>query len=320
MAAIIQVNRRPSPDADYRARSAYRAAGIAIGFVGLAAATVALAANIVAGNLLDDPGSTATARKALTWSFGVATGAFATVKFAIAVVLVGIIARLWMRVDGVKAALSRLKPPTPVGAPAVLGDVRSDYGPATAGLTTPPLLFVHRMAKAMWAPMLAMGAMLVVAGLVLSFVQTGNVIDAPGLAREQGAWVQGLQFLGEGFMLSGISFLLGTILASLRAGGGEVQESLGVVVKTLKMPWTAKVFLGLMALGLMVSMAQFGLYVAAAQVTDATSFAAWSAWLGPLREVGLGLLLSGIVFALATIGTVLGFQFGRVREILRTGS
>ena len=37
------------------------------------------------------------------------------------------------------------------------------------------------------------------------------------------------------------------------------------------------------------------------------------------REAGLGLLLSGIVLALAAIGTVLGFQFQRIRELITDG-
>lgn len=320
MAAILHVNHRPDVEADYRARSAYRTVGITVGLVGLAAAAVALVASVVAGNLLDDQGGSDTALRALPWAFGLTVGAFATIKIAIAIVLVGIVARLWMRVDSVQVTLERLRLSPKSDRPAELGDIATEYGPATASSTAPGPYLVHRMARVMWAPMLAMGALFVAAGLVVSFVQSGNTIADPSLAREQGAWVQGLQFLGEGLLLSGISFLLGTILASLREGGGEVQEAIGVVVKTLKMPRTAKAFLGLMAAGLMVSMLQFGLYIAAAQDADTDGFVAWSAWLGPLREMGLGLLLSGIVLALVTIGNVLGFQFGRIREILRTGA
>lgn len=90
-------------------------------------------------------------------------------------------------------------------------------------------------------------------------------------------------------------------------------------MKTLKMPRTAKLFVALMAAGVMVSMAQFVLYLVATTVGTGTSFATWSAWLAPTREFGLGLLLSGIVLALVTIGTVLRFQFDRITTILRTG-
>jgi len=75
-----------------------------------------------------------------------------------------------------------------------------------------------------------------------------------------------------------------------------------------------------MMMGLMVSMVQFVLYiVAAGNADDAASFSSWSQWLGPFRELCLGLILIGIVLALYTIGNVLAFQFDRVKSIIRTG-
>jgi hypothetical protein len=83
------------------------------------------------------------------------------------------------------------------------------------------------------------------------------------------------------------------------------------------MPWSAKAFIGLMAAGLVAAMAQFILYpVAAYGDVDAD---AWFAFLGPLREAALGLILSGIVLALWTIGTVLGLQFRRINELIAEG-
>jgi hypothetical protein len=82
------------------------------------------------------------------------------------------------------------------------------------------------------------------------------------------------------------------------------------------MPTSAKFFLVLMFSGLMLGIAQFILYGVAAYADDP---ATWFAWLAPLREFSLGLLLSGIVLALFTIGTVLGFQHWRIREIIETG-
>jgi hypothetical protein len=163
--------------------------------------------------------------------------------------------------------------------------------------------------------MLAMGVMLVPTGLVLAVIQAGA--DNPADYTTLGAWVQGTQFLGEAMLLAGISFLLGSIMATLRNGGSEVQSSMGLTVKTLKMPLSAKAFIGIMAIGMMVSMAQSVLYIVAAYTDDP---AAWFAWLGPFRELGLGLLLLGIVMALYTIGTILGFQFNRMRDIVTTGS
>ena len=70
---------------------------------------------------------------------------------------------------------------------------------------------------------------------------------------------------------------------------------------------------------LMLEMVQLGFYIYVASLDNVASISAYHAWLGPLREVGLGLLLSGIVLALATIGNILGFQFYRLRELISTG-
>jgi hypothetical protein len=83
------------------------------------------------------------------------------------------------------------------------------------------------------------------------------------------------------------------------------------------MPWSAKAFIAVMAVGLMAAMTQFVLYpVAAYAEVDADT---WFAFLGPLREAALGLILAGIVLALWTIGTVLGFQFSRLNELIEEG-
>jgi hypothetical protein len=89
-----------------------------------------------------------------------------------------------------------------------------------------------------------------------------------------------------------------------------------VKVYTPKMPGTAKAFVVLMMLGLMASIVQFIGYVSVAGNSDV---AAAFAWLGPLREVGLGLILAGVALALVAIGNVLAFQFYRIQELIRSG-
>ena len=143
----------------------------------------------------------------------------------------------------------------------------------------------------------------------------------------------GTLLVGEALVLSGISFLLATILGALRWGGGEVQESVGGPVKTLKMPWSAWAFLGLMMMGVIVEAVAFGsLIYVATQAHDAWTGATaagipgsveafnrsttWATLANPLREVALGLLLGGIALALYTISNVLGFQFTRIRELI----
>lgn len=83
------------------------------------------------------------------------------------------------------------------------------------------------------------------------------------------------------------------------------------------MPTTAKVFVGLMMLELAVAIAQFVLYLVVAYGT--LQVPAWFAFLGPLRELGLGLILAGITLALVTIGNVLRYQLARVVELIETG-
>jgi hypothetical protein len=56
-----------------------------------------------------------------------------------------------------------------------------------------------------------------------------------------------------------------------------------------------------------------------ATVPGTADYATFSTFLGPLREFGLGALLSGIVLALATIVKALGFQFARITQIITSG-
>lgn len=309
---------RPSASADYRAPSKHRGWGIGLAVVGLILATVTLINNIASGNLVL-AGREGEAAVLQAWSFSLTTVAFATAKVAIAVVLIGILGRLWLRVESVKAALPQLRPATEDDAPIRTGEISSRFGKATVGTREPAPLPIHRMAQRMWGLSLVMGIMLVAAGFVVSLFQVGSVGVDPGRALAQSAWTQGLQFLGEGFILSGIAFLLGTILAALRSGGAQVQESLGLAVKTLKMPGTAKLFVALMMLGLLVEVFQFVVYIVAANTPDPAAVQVLFTWLGPVREVGLGLILAGITLALATIAKALGFQFDRIVEIVTTG-
>jgi len=311
VAALQAVFRRPAADADYTSRSRFRSNGVVLGVIGLMLVMAAGIGNLVAVGDVGEDGTRL--RSTLAWTFGITTLGLVTLKLGIATVLMGIIVRLWMRVESVKTALLTLR--KDVDPQLRTGDITTEYGAGVASATVPEPLPIHRMARALWLPMLVMGAMAVVIGTVLSLIQVGTE-DGTDFVRLS-AWTQGVQFMGEGLVLSGISFLLGTILASLRSGGGEVQESLGVTVKTLKMPLSAKIFVALMATGMMLAIAQFVLYIVAAEVD---SPAAWFAWLGPLRELALGLLLAGIVLALYTIGTVLGFQFSRLRELVVEGN
>jgi len=316
MTSFIGTVTRPATGSGARARS-LRKTGLVLGAIGLGITSVALLASLNAGSLAAGDAAADQIASSAILAFGLATAGFATVKIGIGVVLLGIIRRLWVRVEVVKTALPGLIAQRS-SAQEPAGDYESPYGPATATREAPGPLPIHRMAQLLWAPMLAMGAMLVAIGLVVDFAAVGATGSAAGAGTEF-AWAQGLLFLGETSLLAGISFLLGSILASIRAGGGEVQTSLGLTVKTLRMPATGKAFIGLMVAGVMVGIVQFVGYVIVDSSGNSSDFATSFAALGPLREFGLGLLLAGIVLALATIAKVLGFQFSRVTEIITNG-
>lgn len=292
---------------DYRRPSSFRTAGMVIAVAGLMVAAVPLIADIAVSNDADNADT-------LAWSFGLNFTAVSMIMVGIATTLVGILVRLWLRVDSVKAALPLLKPTGEAAEPERTGEVDTPQGRATVTPSPPKPIWIHRMAENLWVPMIAMGPMIIVLGFILALVQSGE--DNAETFLDLSGWVQGLQFLGIVITLSGISFILGTILSSLRKGGGEVQQHLGVSIRTLKVPNTAWAFVALMMMGMMVAMVQFVLYLVAIGRDDPN---VWFAWLGPLAQLGIGLMLMGIVLALFTIGTVLAFQFDRLQTIIRTG-
>ena len=134
---------------------------------------------------------------------------------------------------------------------------------------------MQAMASKMWIPFIAMGFMLVLAAFVVGIVNSGVASDyftvskavreaavgGSDLATDKAfiestkIWLPAVKFLGLGLILGGVTFLLATILGSLRVGGGRVQQALGVEVKIPKTPMTAKLFPMFMMMGIMVLLA-----------------------------------------------------------------
>lgn len=74
-------------------------------------------------------------------------------------------------------------------------------------------------------------------------------------------------FLGFASAFAAISFAIARILGALRVGGGQVQETAGRTVQTLRTPRTAWAFIGLMATAMMIVLAGVvGNMVAAAAI------------------------------------------------------
>ena len=310
---------RPPAAADWLSKATHAKVGLGLAAVGIMVAMVALIGAIVRATLIADDGSgDTTVLSYAAWTFGVATAGLGTIKLGIGVILWGVVRWVWIRVESTKVGLAKLVPNAEGKGDVASASAENPYMKASVTEKAVPPYTIARMAYALWLPMLLMGAMVVLIGLVFSFIEAaagadGDMADFLTFS----ALAQGTEFLGEAFLLAGISLLLGSVLGSLRQGAGEVQESLGVVVKTPIMPATAKLFVALMVMGLMLAMLQFALYLVASGSDDPS---AWFAWLGPLREAALGIMLSGIVLALATIGTKsLPFQFWRIQELIRTG-
>jgi hypothetical protein len=302
----------PTVDKSPEADSIHRKLGPLLAMVGL---FVAVGTAIVNWSTISDIGvDNASVSETGMWAGGLGIASLGVIKIAIAVVLVGIIHRLWGRADSVMTTVPHLHARN--GAAAI----NQTIGKTKVSDDIPASLPIHKMATRMWKPMLAMGAMGVAIGTIVRFAASTETAGTESF-REAAAWGLGIQFLGETLLLAGVSFLLGTILASLRQAGGEVQKAAGERVQVLAMPSSGKAFIMLMMIGTMVGVGQFIASIVLASKADSpASYAELAAFVNPIREVALGLLLSGIVLALATIGTVLTFQFGRVRELVRNNA
>lgn len=317
MATTTRVLADPMDGSGSITPTSLRRLGIGLSLVGFGAAMVAFAGALSAAQITADGGAATDVAAIGLWTFGLTTAAFGTAKFGIAATLLAIVRRITARANSIKYALPQLKATTGQASP--IGEYESPDGAVVVTDGAPAPLLIHRFAGIMWLPMLAMAAMALYGGFALSLIASGNVAADPQLAASQRAWVQGLQFLGEGLVLSGVSFLLARILGTLRSSGAEVQTSVGLRVHTLRMPTSAKAFVVLMMLGLMVEIAQLVGYAYVAGLSDAGDIGVASTFLGPLREFGLGLLLSGIVLALATIARALDFQSSRLVSIITRG-
>ncbi len=218
---------------------------------------------------------------------------------------------------------------------------------------------MQAMANKMWIPFIAMGFMIVVAAFAYGLVNTSitsDYFDASKEVREAAVtgsdlakdrafseatriWLPAFKFLGMGMILGGVTFLLATILGALRTGGGWVQQVLGVPVRIIKPPMTARVFPIVMMMGMMVLMVsliisvvtaftaydywnhsiatQLNLAVAgSALLSDLQTINTVGAWQAPFKFVGVAMLLSSIGLALATIVEVLRWQSRRLWDLL----
>jgi len=181
------------------------------------------------------------------------------------------------------------------------------------------------MGNRLWAPMFIMAVMAFPVALILSWIRAATIADASGVADLEdaarlGHLVAAFGFIGFLAIFASISFAIARILGRFRKGGGEIQESVGNVVHTLKMPVTAKIFMAFMMMGMMTILVAVLLhFVAAANVGtwELESVARWGEVLEGFRRFGVAMYLFGIAFGLGTITRVLRFQAMRVGQLAR---
>jgi hypothetical protein len=185
----------------------------------------------------------------------------------------------------------------------------------------------QRLGTILWAPMLALGLMALPAAITLSAIRA-HLIDQsirPAVVAALGEGAAAATVLGLATMFAAVGFAVARILGVLRTGGGSIQEASGRTVRTLTMQVTARIFLGLMAMAMMILLFATAAHailadtiynaIANGDQTTITRVQRWGTWLGGLRPVGIVTYLLSISFGLATIVQVLRFQAHRIREL-----
>jgi hypothetical protein len=181
----------------------------------------------------------------------------------------------------------------------------------------------QRLGSTLWLPMLVTALMAFPVGVVLAGVRANEVANggSPDTVAALGQFVTAANFVGFASVFAAISFAIARILGVFRTGGGQIQEAAGRKVETLRMPTSGKVFIGLMAMAMMILVVAVALHVVAGAAIAGGSADAlgrseqWSIWLEGARRFGIATYLLAIAFGLSTIITALRFQAVRIREL-----
>jgi len=186
----------------------------------------------------------------------------------------------------------------------------------------PDRIMPQKAGNALWRPMFIMALMGFAVGFILSIVRANMISngDNPLDIAAFGHYVPAAMFFGFAAVFAAISFAIAKILGEFRVGGGAVQKAAGGDVKTLKMPGTAKAFIVIMAMAMMVILAAVVLHVVAGVSISAGDWSAataeqWTIWLEAARRFGVVLYLFSITLGLVTIAKVIRFQTFRIREV-----
>ena len=180
----------------------------------------------------------------------------------------------------------------------------------------------QRVGRVLWLPMFAMAMMAFGLAFVLGVIRANEVADGGAVDTIESLRhvVAGVMFIGFAAVFAAISFAIARILGEFRKGGGDIQEAAGGGVETLKMPGTAKAFIGIMLMAIMTlvvaSMLHF-VFAAGVEATEASLARSEERFLvlEAVRRFGVGLYLFSILLGLGTIIQVQRFQSIRIREL-----
>ncbi len=135
MTAALDKLTRPSVD-DYKIDTGHKKLGLGVGAIGLLIGMVVAGIGIYAAYLVGQGGQEDTVARWLAVGFGLNTLGLATLKTAIAIVLVGILVRLWLRVGSIKASLPALRTDAS-DHPVKTGDIDTRHRLPCRGIKVP---------------------------------------------------------------------------------------------------------------------------------------------------------------------------------------
>ena len=137
MAATFDKLTTPADAEDYRIDTGHRKIGLGSGPVGLMIAMAVVIIGPVAANELTQ-GDEETVGELVAIGFGLNTLALATLKVGIAIVLIGILVRLLLRVESIESSLPALKADAE-DQTIKAGAIETPYGDATVGTRVPTI-------------------------------------------------------------------------------------------------------------------------------------------------------------------------------------
>lgn len=200
----------------------------------------------------------------------------------------------------------------------------NDFSTETTS-NAPDRIMPQKAGNTLWRPMLVMALMGFAVGMILAIVRSnelstgGDPLQIAALSQ----YIPAATFLGFAAVFAAISFAIAKILGEFRVGGGSVQEAAGGDVRTLKVPGTAKGFIVLMAMAMMIILAAVILHIVAGVSIGAGDWTAvqaeqWTIWLEAARRFGVVLYLFAITLGLVTIAKVIRYQTFRIRQVAHT--